>query len=113
MPNRIEFDGSPTADGQMVQWKGRNIGSEALGAASTHDYVILFDSDNNLVFEEKVTRQGDLAPGDSYDSFTYLQLPVGDYAGYLTLDQDGDDDAIADRQAQLRVQVLEDRVIVY
>ena len=113
MPNRIEFDGSPTADGQMVQWKGRNIGSEALGAARTHDYIILFDSDNNLVFEEKVTRQGDLAPGDSYDSFTYVQLPVGDYSGYLTLDQDGDDDAIADRQAQLRVQVLEDRVIVY
>ena len=43
----------------------------------------------------------------------YVQLPVGDYTGYLTLDQDGDDDAIADRQAQLRVQVLEDRVIVY
>ena len=113
MPNRIEFDGSPTADGLMVQWRGRNIGDETLAAASTHDYLILFDSDNNLVCEEKVTCQGDLAPGGTYDSFTYVQLPAGDYTGYLTLDQDGDDDAIADRQKELRVQVLEDRVIVY
>lgn len=113
MPNRIEFDGSLTTDGLMVQWKGRNVGTETLPAAGTHDYLIVFDSDNNLVLEEKVTRQGELAPADTYDSFTYIELPAGDYSGWLTLDQDGDEDGIAGRQKEFRLQVVDGRTIVY
>ena len=33
--------------------------------------------------------------------------------GYLTLDQDGDVETIDARQRQFRLQVLDDRVIVY
>jgi len=113
MPNRIEFDGDLTADGHMLQWKGRNVGGETLHAGSTHDYLILFDSESQLVVEEKVTRQGDLGPDATYDSFSYVQLPAGDYTGFLTLDQDGDVDTVGERQKELRLQVLDDRVIPY
>jgi hypothetical protein len=113
MANRIEFSGDLTADGFMLQWQGENVGQETLPAASTHDYLLLFDADNVFVAEEKFTRQGELAPGAAYESFAYIQQPAGDYVGYLTLDQDGDVETIDARQRQFRLQVLEDRVIVY
>lgn len=112
MASRIQFDGDLVGDGPMLQWRGRNIGDETLEPGSTHDYLLLFDSDNQLVTDENVTRQGTLAPGDTYESFSYLQLPDGTYGGYLTLDQDGDEGTVADRQREIRIEVTDSRVVV-
>ncbi len=112
MNNRIDFFGDLTSDGPMLQWTARNVGHEALAAGSTHDYLLLFDAHQMMVTEEKITRQGDLPPGDIYEGFAYIEQPDGAYGGYLTLDQDGDVATIGARQREFRIRVASGVVTV-
>jgi hypothetical protein len=112
MFNRIDFFGDVTSDGPMIQWTARNVSHEPLPAGSTHDYLLLFDAENNIAVDEKLTRQGDLAPGDVYEGFAYVQANDGEYAGYLTLDQDGDVGTIGARQRELRLRVDAGQVVL-
>jgi hypothetical protein len=110
--NRIDFFGDVTTYDRMLQWTGRNVGGDTLPEGSTHDYLILFDGDSNVVQEEKITRQGELPPGDIYESFTWVQQPDGSYSGYLTLDRDGDESTIGARQREVRFHVTDGQLVV-
>jgi hypothetical protein len=109
----ILFDSGPTADGRVLQWRGRNHGHRVLEAATSRDHLLVFDADNQVAMEQTVTRHCVVAPGASYDSFSYIVLPDGTYTCYLTVDHGGDGATITERQRDVRFQVVDDYLILY